>query len=182
MVIEPITERIERARGLDGLAAKVQGWVRALVPPGPVEDMLRGQPIGHPLHPALVTLPIGAWTSALAADVLGEPAAARKLTALGCVAALPAALAGGVDWVSTDGAQRRVGLVHAMANDTALILFMLSWRARRRGRRGRGLVDGLAAAGVLTVGAWLGGHLAYAQGVGVDLTGFAARHAAAEPD
>ena len=179
--MEPIVGRIERARGLDGLAAAAQALVRKVVPVGPAEDVLRGRPLGHPLHPALVVLPIGAWTSAIAADVLREPTAARKLTALGCVSALPAALAGGVDWLSTDGARRRVGLVHAVLNDSALICFTQSWRARRRGHRGRGFLASLAGGGLLTAGAWLGGHLAYSQGVGVDLTGFAARQGEREP-
>jgi uncharacterized membrane protein len=173
--MEPIVGPIEQARGLDGPAAATQALVRKIVPSGPAEDLLRGRPLGHPLHPAAAVLPIGAWTSAVAADLLGEPAAARKLTAVGCLTALPAAIAGAVDWATTDGAQRRVGLVHAAVNGSALVCFTLSWRARRRGRRVRGFLDSLAGAGLVTAGAWLGGHLAYSQGVGVDLTDFAAR-------
>ncbi|HZC72633.1 MAG TPA: DUF2231 domain-containing protein [Jatrophihabitans sp.] len=179
--MEPIVGPIERARSLDGPAAGAQALVRTAVPDGPVAELLRGRPLGHPLHPAAVVLPIGAWTSAIAADLLREPAAARKLTALGCVTALPAALAGALDWATTDGAQRRVGAVHAVVNGSALVCFTLSWRARRRGRRVRGFLDSLAGAGLVTAGAWLGGHLAYSQGVGVDVTGFAARQRESEP-
>jgi uncharacterized membrane protein len=178
--MDEIIGQIEQTHSLDAPAATVQSWVRKVIPPGPVDDLLRGKPLGHPLHPALVTLPIGAWTSAIAADLVGEPGAARKLTALGCVSALPAAAAGAVDWVGTEGAARRVGLVHALVNDTALICFTMSWRARRGGSRGRGFLLSLAGAGVLTAGAWLGGHLAYSQGVGVDVTSFLAREA--DPD
>jgi hypothetical protein len=88
--------------------------LRKAVPEGPAKEVLRGTPLGHPLHPALVAVPIGAWASATLFDLLGDDAGARRLTAIGCLAAVPAALAGGTDWLSTDGAQRRVGLVHAL--------------------------------------------------------------------
>ena len=48
--------------------------------------------------------------------------------------------------------------------------------ARRapRGARGTGKLLALAGAGALGAGGWLGGHLAYAQGLGVDQTAFEA--------
>jgi nitrite reductase/ring-hydroxylating ferredoxin subunit len=72
----------------------------------------------------------------------------------------------------TGGGERRVGLVHALVNDVALMLYVGSWRARRKGRRAKGTALGLAGLSVLSVGGWLGGHLAYANGVGVDTTAF----------
>jgi uncharacterized membrane protein len=174
---EMVAQRIERASFLDRLAAGAQGLGRKAVPEGPVKDVLRGTPLGHPLHPALVAVPIGAWASATLFDLLGDDAAARRLTAIGCMAALPAALAGGTDWLSTDGERRRVGLVHAVLNDAALTCYTLSWRARRRGARRRGLVLSLAGGGLLGAGGWLGGHLAYSLGVGVDTTSFLDRRA-----
>jgi uncharacterized membrane protein len=173
--LETAVERIERADALDGAATRVQAWLHDAVPSGEVEDALHGAPLGHPLHPLLVQLPIGAWASALLADVLGEPGAARKLTAVGCLAALPAALAGGVDWMTTDGAARRVGLVHGAVNDAALVVFWRSWRARRRGRRVQGLLLSVVGTGLVSAGGWLGGHLAYSQAVGVDTTDFVRR-------
>jgi uncharacterized membrane protein len=173
--LQAMIERVEQARELDGPAAQLQGLLRKAVPPGPMEDALHGAPMGHPLHPAAVLLPIGAWTSALAADLLGEPKAARKLTGVGCLTALPAALAGAADWMSTDRAVRRVGLVHGAVNSSALVVFCMSWRARGRGRRARGLLLSLVGNGLVGAGGWLGGHLAYSQGVGVDTTGFARR-------
>ena len=172
-----VAQRVERASFLDRLAAGAQGLGRKAVPEGPAKDVLRGTPLGHPLHPALVAVPIGAWASATLFDLLGDDAAARRLTAIGCMAALPAALAGGTDWLSTDGEQRRVGLVHAVLNDAALTCYALSWRARRRGARRRGLVLSLAGGGLLGAGGWLGGHLAYSLGVGVDTTSFLDRRA-----
>lgn len=176
--LEALAARIEKAEALDGVAAGVQQVIRRVLPPA-AEQVLRGAPLGHPLHPALVAVPIGAWTSAMMLDLLGEGTAARKLTALGCLAALPTAAAGAADWATTTGAQRRTGLVHAAVNDVALTAFLLSWQARRRGHRVRGVLLSLAGGGLLGAGGWLGGHLAYAQGVGVDTAAFQQR--AAEP-
>ncbi|WP_375488577.1 Rieske 2Fe-2S domain-containing protein [uncultured Jatrophihabitans sp.] len=169
---ESIVDRIENAQGLDGLAATLNSSIGKLIPSGPVEDVLSGTPIGHPAHPALVALPIGAWSSAIAMDLAGEDDAARRLIGLGVVTAVPAAATGASDWLTVDGAERRVGLVHALLNYGAISLYGLSWLARGRGRRGLGI--GLSAAGTAVVSAagWLGGHMSYAQGVGVDTTVF----------
>ena len=85
--------------------------------------------------------------------------------------AVPTALSGAADWGDTTGPARRVGLVHAAANTTALALL----RARRGGRAcaavtARGVALGLAGATAATVGGYLGGHLLQTLGVGVDHT------------
>jgi uncharacterized membrane protein len=160
---------IENAQVLDGPAHAAQRVVRRALRQ-PVDEVLRGEPIGHPLHPALVAVPIGAWVSASALDLTGgDAAAARRLVALGCLAAFPTAAAGAADWVRTSGASRRVGFVHAGVNDAALLLYLASWRARSGGRRLRGALLALAGAGALSVGGWLGGHLTYRLGVNVEM-------------
>jgi nitrite reductase/ring-hydroxylating ferredoxin subunit/uncharacterized membrane protein len=140
-----------------------------------VRDTASGMPLGHPLHPALVALPIGSWSAATYLDLLGrkrDRAAARRLIGLGNLAAVPTALTGANDWADTQGAERRVGFVHALLNDVALTLFVSSWWARRRGRPIKGIALSLAGSGMMSAGAWLGGHLAYGLGVGVDTTAF----------
>jgi uncharacterized membrane protein len=174
--LEKLAARVEHADVLDGTAAKVQEWVRRALPPA-ADEMLRGEPLGHPLHPALIVVPIGAWTSASVLDLVGEGSAATTLTGLGCLAALPTAAAGAADWAGTNGAARRTGFVHAAVNDAALTVYFLSWRARRRGRRLRGAALSLLGGGLLGLGGWLGGHLAYSQGVGVDTGEFEQRTA-----
>jgi uncharacterized membrane protein len=178
-----LATRIENAEQLDRVATRIQEVFRRVMPPA-AAGALRGEPLGHPLHPALVSVPIGAWASASVLDVLGEGGAARKLIAVGCLTAMPTAAAGAADWVNTTGARRRTGLVHAAVNDTALATYLLSWRARRRGDRMRGVILSLAGAGLLGVGGWLGGHLTYSQGVGVDTGEFRERagHSDAVPD
>ena len=79
------------------------------------------------------------------------------------------------EWADSEPASdevRRVGVVHAAANAGATVLFGASLAARRRGARGAGKLLALAGAGVLGASGHLGGHLAFAKGVGVDQTAF----------
>jgi nitrite reductase/ring-hydroxylating ferredoxin subunit/uncharacterized membrane protein len=143
-----------------------------LLRPGPVVDALSGKPLGHPAHPALVSAPIGCWTGALVADLAGERRAGRVLTGLGVLSALPVAATGASDWADTTGAEQRVGVVHLGLNLTATFLYAASWCARRRDQHHLGVGLGVAGAAMATAAGWLGGHLAYALGVGVDTNAF----------
>lgn len=172
VALDGVVDRVERASWLDRLSEPIRAVVRTIVRPGPVEDVLSGTPLGHPAHPMLVAVPIGAWTAASVLDVLGGDArSTRGLVALGALASVPAAATGASDWLSTDRAERRVGLVHAAANVGALGLQVASWRIRRDRHLAGAVLSG-AALGLTAVAGWLGGHLAYAQGVGVDTTAF----------
>ncbi|MDQ1429622.1 MAG: hypothetical protein QOF40_224, partial [Actinomycetota bacterium] len=93
----------------------------------------------------------------------------------GVLSAIPAMAAGASDWADTTGPARRVGLVHAVANTTALACYGASWWNRRKGRQLRGVTYGLVGATAATVGGYLGGHLIQELGVGVDNTAFETR-------
>jgi nitrite reductase/ring-hydroxylating ferredoxin subunit len=152
---------LERAAGLDQAVALGQRAARALRP-GRARDILNGVWLGHPLHPVLVQAPVGAWLSASVLDAWpgADPAgaAARRLTAFGLAAAVPAALAGAADWSEQHEQQLRVGVVHAAANTAAIGLYTLSLLTRsRRGARALRL-SGLAVAGA---GGMLGGHISF---------------------
>jgi nitrite reductase/ring-hydroxylating ferredoxin subunit/uncharacterized membrane protein len=170
-----LVERLERAAGLDGPARIVQRNVQAAVRPGPVKDALSGSWLGHPLHPVLVFGPLGFWYGASYLDLVGgrgSQAAADKLVAAGVASALPAAVAGASDWSDVGGAERRVGIAHAMVNTAGLACFTASLVARRRGRRGAGVALGMVGHAFVGLGGFLGGHLTYGTGVGVDTTAF----------
>ncbi len=97
--------------------------------------------------------------------------AVHRLLGLGLASAGPAALAGWSDWLDTEGAEKRVGLVHATANAAGLSAYAVAWwRTRDASRTAR--LPIFAGTVALGLGGWLGGHLAYAQGVGVDTTAF----------
>jgi nitrite reductase/ring-hydroxylating ferredoxin subunit/uncharacterized membrane protein len=176
-------EAVESITGLEALDAPAQAIaksVRGNVPPGPVKDALSGTWLGHALHPLLTDLPIGTWTSAVLLDWLGGAKsrdAADRLIGLGLAFSLPATVTGMTEWADSEPGSdsvRRIGLVHAAANGGAAVLFGASLAARRRGSRGAGRLLALAGAGVLGASGHLGGHLAFAKGVGVDQTVFEA--------
>jgi nitrite reductase/ring-hydroxylating ferredoxin subunit/uncharacterized membrane protein len=170
-IVEDLLERIHRAEGLDSVARPLSKAVTKLVPHGPVKDILSGTWLGHPLHPMLTDVAIGSWTSAFVLDVLGREsteAAADTLVGVGVLSALPTAVAGLSDWSDLMGAERRVGLVHAAANVVAVGCYGLSWLARRKDDRARGVALALLGASVATVGGYLGAHLSYRQGVNVN--------------
>jgi len=176
-LLEKAVETVERATVLDKVADALSPVAAKLAPTGPVKDALSGTWLGHPLHPVLVTVPIGSWVGATYLDLFGGKggrAAAKRLIGFGNLTAVPTALAGLSDWLDTVGAERRVGLAHATLNYGALGLYTASWLARRQDRRGRAVLLALAGATTVGVSGWLGGHLAYAQGVGVDTTAFQA--------
>lgn len=180
--LDGLVGRIERSTALDPVADKLVATLsKPLYASTAVRNALSGTAAGHPLHPVLVVVPLGSWLGASYLDLTGGEqgrAAATKLVGLGVAAAIPAALSGTSDWVDTALAERRVGFVHAVGNELALGLYAGSWFARRRHRHGLGAA--LAAVGAVTLGVtgWLGGHLSYARGVGVDTTAF--DHAAEE--
>jgi nitrite reductase/ring-hydroxylating ferredoxin subunit/uncharacterized membrane protein len=173
--LERVVERIEQATSLDGPADQVRDIVAQAIPNGPRKDFLSGTWLGHALHPMLTDLPIGFWTSAFVLDFVGgkkSRPAAQALVGLGVLSALPTAASGAADWSDTGGRARRVGLVHAAANTSALVLYAWSWKARRQQHHARGVALGLLGASAATVGGYLGGHLLARRGVGVDNTAF----------
>jgi nitrite reductase/ring-hydroxylating ferredoxin subunit/uncharacterized membrane protein len=178
IVREEVVRRLERLEALDPIAQRFQGIVRKIIPQeSQLKDAVSGTWLGHPVHPPLTDLVIGAWMSAGFLDLVGgddSEKAAERLVGLGVVAAVPTAVAGLSDWAELFGGLRRVGSVHAIGNTTALSLQTMSWLARRRGRRGLGIGLSAMGAAVATASAWLGGHLSFGRGVGVNQTAFEA--------
>ncbi|MFC9296742.1 Rieske 2Fe-2S domain-containing protein [Streptomyces sp. NPDC057011] len=161
-------ERLEQWPGADVLIGRIRTAVRA-VPLGPARDLLHGRPLGHPVHPLLVQVPIGTWLSAAVLDLLpGRHDGAHVLIGAGLAAAAPAAWAGWADWAELPPEQARTGLLHALGNTAGIALYASSLLARRHGRIRRG--KALAMAGLTAVGAAgaLGGHLAFRQAAGAN--------------
>ena len=164
--------RTESDERLEPVVAQVHALVSSTASRLGGRDLLSGSTLGHPAHPFLVSTPIGCFTSAMIADFVGQRDAARTLTGAGVLCAVPAAATGLSDWADTADAERRVGFLHLAANTVAVSLYAASWWARRRGLHRRGQALGVAGAAVMTAAGWLGGHLAYGMGVGVDTTAF----------
>jgi uncharacterized membrane protein len=166
MGIHDVLQRTETLDMADKPASGVAGVV-AKVLPAPVSALLRGAWLGHPVHPLLVTLPIGAWTSAVVLDCTGRRSAARQLVGVGLASVPVTVLAGLADYPDLSTAQRRTGLVHACANAAATAFMAASYVCRARGRHAAGSALSAVGLAVMGVGGALGGHLAYAQGGGV---------------
>jgi nitrite reductase/ring-hydroxylating ferredoxin subunit len=168
-----IIDRIERTEALDAVSKPLVDFVAKAVRPRAVRNWLSGTPLGHPLHPMLTDVPIGAWTMASFLDLCGGEAAepaADLLVKAGALAALPTAASGLNDWSDTYGPETRIGLVHAGANSSALLIYLASARARKHGHRGFGKLLGLLGLGTLVAGSYLGGHLSFGKGTNVNRT------------
>jgi nitrite reductase/ring-hydroxylating ferredoxin subunit/uncharacterized membrane protein len=174
----PLVEALERAEPLDPPGEAIAKTVRGAIGPGTLRDLLAGTWLGHALHPLLTDVVIGSWTSATLLDLIGgddSGDAAARLIAVGIAAYPVTAVTGVSDWADAEPADprvRRVGLVHAASNTTALGLYTASLAARRNGARGRGRLLALAGAGVLAAAGYLGAHLTFARGVGPNQTAF----------
>ncbi len=170
-----LVARIGAADQLDLLTAPLAKLVGRATGPAPVKNALSGTWLGHQLHPLLTDVTIGAWVSVPVVDLLGGRQGARvgrRLTGFGILAAVPTAASGLSDWSETYGPEQRIGLVHAVANLMGLALQIASYGARGRGRRARGAVLSMAGLGVASAAGYLGGHLVYGLGVGVNHTAF----------
>ncbi|MFJ9944866.1 DUF2231 domain-containing protein [Streptomyces erythrochromogenes] len=155
--------RIERTTVADPAIRVLQRGIRSL-PLGEVRDLLKGRPLGHPLHPVLVQVPIGCWLSAAVLDVVpGERRGATTLTAVGLAGVAPAAIAGWADWADQPPEQARVGLAHAASNAVAVGCYAVSLAARLGGRPVKGRMWGWAGLAAVAVTGALGGHIAYRQ-------------------
>ncbi|MET8906237.1 Rieske 2Fe-2S domain-containing protein [Micromonospora sp. NPDC004551] len=160
--------KLEQASALDRVGDRLQRAVQGVLRPQRVRDFLHGVWLGHPLHPAMVQVPVGAWISAAIVDLMpGQRRAATALVGVGTLSALPAAVAGLNDWAALSRDQRRVGLVHAAANTVGVALYASSLAARLNGRHNTGRALAYLGLSAASAGAYLGGHLAYKQGAQV---------------
>ncbi len=161
MAARTVLNRIEKASGLDRVGAPLLRAVQTVLR-GRVRDALHGVWTGHPLHPAAVQLPIGAWMSAAVLDAVGgQEAASTVLVGVGTAAAVPSALTGLSDWSTLSREQRRLGLVHASFNTVGLAVYAGSLAARLAGNHRLGRRLALAGLTSVGIGGYLGGHLTY---------------------
>lgn len=138
-------------------------------------------PHGHPFHPVLVTVPIGAWIAGLVFDVVSRTSddpeifatGAYWLVGIGVLGAVVAALFGMLDLLSVPKGTRarRTGLLHMILNLAVTVAFAVSF-ALRRGDTDDEVSVGLialsaVALAVLGLSGWLGGKLTYRYGVRV---------------
>jgi nitrite reductase/ring-hydroxylating ferredoxin subunit/uncharacterized membrane protein len=180
---EGLIATIDRQTWMDGVAERVQGAIgKAFAAGGAtgrrVRDALHGTWLGHPLHPVLTDVPIGAWTTAAVLDAMEARApwtrrgryarGADAAVTIGLAGAAGAAVTGLTDWHHTSATARKTGLVHGVLNTVATGLYVTSLVLRKRGDRDAGRAFAWAGFGVMLASAYLGGHLVYRQRIGVN--------------
>lgn len=133
---------------------------------------------GHPIHPMLVTIPIGLWIFSLACDLIArgssQPETWNTLALYtmvgGIIGALAAALPGLVDLLSLrDRPVFKTALAHMAINLVVVTLYVVNaWtRANDSAPSGMALGLSLAAIALLLVSGWLGGKMVYLGRVAV---------------
>lgn len=171
---ERVIRTIEEQAWIDRAAVPIQTVLRGALHRAPsVAGFLHGDWLGHPLHAALIPLPIGAFTTAMVLDIVEltgnrrhrRVADAAVITGIG--SALIAALPGLADWSHTEGGARRAGFVHAALNVSITGIYGGSAILRAVGQRKAGIALAMVGDTLLGASAWLGGELAYRYGVGV---------------
>jgi uncharacterized membrane protein len=137
--------------------------------------MNRATIAGHPIHPMLVTIPIGLWIFSLVCDVVFATTgdAVWHTTAYltlggGIVGALLAAVPGLIDLLTLhEGAERRTGVLHMVLNLAIVAVQGVNFWIRSMSEYSFPVVLGISvvAVGALVVSGWLGGHLVHVLGV-----------------
>src|ERR1022692_3256655 len=112
---------------LHGVTAAVFGRIL------PVRDFLAGTWLGHPLHPLLTDVPIGALTVTIVLDVIGQPVAADVALLVGVLTMVASALAGYADFSTTDGRARVRATVHSALMLVSLAIYLVSLAIRATG-------------------------------------------------
>ncbi len=128
------------------LARTIHKWVlQGGEPVRRLADLLHGTWLGHPLHPVLTDVVVGAWSLGALFDLISLRSPSRRtrqaadtLTAVGIVAALPTAPSGVADFSTIPQSAAGTGLARPPVK-ASLGTFILSLWARKKRRRGQGL-------------------------------------------
>jgi uncharacterized membrane protein len=135
---------------------------------------------GHPLHPQLITLPLGMFPFSLVMDVMHQKTGERSYADAayysllgGFIGGLAAGAAGAADYftIPSSSKAKPTANLHAALNLGILGLTAVNLLLRKDGRKRRTggwplALSAVANAGAL-VSSWYGGHLVYEHGLRV---------------
>jgi nitrite reductase/ring-hydroxylating ferredoxin subunit len=142
-------------------------WSSALFRPiRPVKDLLNGTWLGHPVHPAITDVPIGAFFVAIVLDIVGEPTAAFWALVVGLLAFVGSLVTGLADYSDTDGTARTRATLHGTVMVVGGALTAASLVLREGGAAEGGAQSALLVVGFLVIaaGAFVGGDVVFVLG------------------
>ena len=132
----------------------------------------------HPIHPMLVTVPIGLWLFSFVCDlvfVFGGGGEIWRTVAFynmvgGIVGALVAAVPGLIDMLSLPAGPRRTAIIHMSLNLTVVALYVVNVFVRytRPDSIDFSVWLSVIAVGLLSASGWLGGKMVFEYGIAVD--------------
>jgi nitrite reductase/ring-hydroxylating ferredoxin subunit/uncharacterized membrane protein len=159
-----IDQQASWAKPLGERAQEVLGEVFAGT--RPLKDLLNGTWLGHPVHPMVTDVPVGAMTVAAVLDVTGQDQAADLAVLTGLASMAASAVTGAADAVDTYGKPQLYATVHAtlMVGSLAAYGASMALRLGPRGARPMARLLSFAGYGALAAGAYVGGDLAYKLG------------------
>lgn len=173
------TALIDRIPRLDEFGNTLSSALHTFVKSSPitqsVADVLHGKQAGHPIHPIITDITVGAWLLGSAFDLasLFKPSRSNRhiadtLIGIGTVSAIPTALTGTADYSGLPKEALRVGTLHGLLNVAGFALYGASLASRKYGARDAGVALSLLGLGAVTLSGYLGGDLVYRYQVGVN--------------
>jgi nitrite reductase/ring-hydroxylating ferredoxin subunit/uncharacterized membrane protein len=178
-----IERSIDSQNWLEGFSDGTQkfvGWT--LKVGGPLfrwlKNLSHGVWFGHPIHPAVTDIPVGAWLGTLILDIVwlatnrssGTATASTILLIVGLVGAVLSVLTGTIDWNDTYGKERRVGIAHGIVNTIATLVYVVALVLRLTNHHFSGFIVSTVGLVILLLGAYLGGEMVFGKGTQVNHT------------
>ncbi len=146
-------------------------------------EILQGKWLGHPLHPAIVHLPVGAWSMVAVLDIVGWSRPANSTlaylgvygVAVGLASALAAVPTGAADWapIKKEKPAWKLGLYHLALNLLAAVVWAanlgLRWQALDTAQpiTAAVLVTSVTGALLVLLSGYIGSLMVFDHGVSV---------------
>lgn len=187
MAESPLDRWVRRQGWMEGWGDAIQGAVGSIyaslgAPGRALKTAMHGTTVlGHPLHPAITDVPIGAWTAGVVADYVAHftnriPTEAGDVALIvGVLGGLLAGLTGYTDFHETFAQERRMALLHGLTNTVVLVLMVVSLALRWwAGDGAHPLAVALSTIGWVGVifGGYVGGDVVFGKATMVNRTAF----------
>jgi uncharacterized membrane protein len=148
-----------------------------------LKEFSQGQWLGHPVHSALVHVPVALFPGAMVFDILSRAGLGGNALvqtsffaiALALLVSIPAAVSGLADWteIKREKPAWRIGLYHMVVNLVVVTLFAfnlwLRWDTYAYAEQVAGLplIISITGSVLLAFSVWLGGLMPFDQGTAV---------------